>query len=288
MKAFALRVMSVVAGAAFALGCLCSCAFLGEPTSTEDLLMRFAANPQNTNFMADGSADLALTLAGYRLQVPILGHAEVADDSAHVKVDVDMTSFCGEHRTYEAYGELEGNSIVAYVQDTSKGTQAWNKAEIDLSFHVDIPAIVDILSSARFMRVSYDSDDQIRYELTLPASSVVDAVFGRGDVSTSFWKADSEELKKVLGGSMLHVCFNKDCLVRSVSLDMDYTFEKEKVLSHKLFVDLEVQATLDGYGTLDSKTTAVPDAVRDAGVATDDPLSLNGLTAKLAESVGSN
>ena len=273
--------LATVCAVVLAIGGLVGCKLAGEPATTEDLLVRFAANTNNANCFADGSADIALTLGGYRMPVPVTGHLDAADGNMHATVNVDMTSFADEVRVYEAYVEQQGNSFVGYVRNTSNDAAPWSEVQVDLSFTIDIPAIVDILSSARFMRASYDSDDQICYDLTLPATSVLDAVFGRGDVSTSFWEVDRGQLEEALGDSVLHVCFNKDCLVRSVSMNVNCKYEDKKVLPRPLAINLEFQATMDGYGTMSKDDLVIPDSVRESAVVTDDPFDADGLTDQL-------
>ena len=285
MKTLAKRLTAMVLVASMLLCSLASCKMVGEPATTEDLLVRFAANPNNANAVADATVDLALTVAGYRMKIPITGHIEAADNSAHITADVDLTSFTDEKRTYDAYVDLKGGSIVAVVRDASKEGSSWNKAELDLSFSIDIPAIVDILSDAKFMRVSYDSDDQVCYELTLPATSVVGTVFGRGDVTTSFCEVNRDELEEMLGDSKLRVLFNKDCLVRSIALDADFTYEDKKTLPWTVAVDLDFAANIDGYGTVDSQAVATPASVRDSAVVTDDPFDIDGLAEQLKAKV---
>lgn len=262
------RVTLFVGTLATMLAMLCGCAFIGEPASTGDLLVRFAANPNNANFVADGHADLVLSVGGYCVTVLVDGSAQAADGTTHCRVTVDMTALTGETRAYDIYVEQQERKVIGYLNDATGGSKPWNRAEVDLAFAIDIPTVVDILSEAKFMRASYDSDDRVRYDLTLPAASVLDVVWGKGDVTTSFYAVGKEELEDALGDSKLHVCFNEDCLVRSVSLDLDFTFEG------KVSVDLDTRVVFDGYGTVDAASLAVPEGVRESSVVTDDPLDL--------------
>ncbi|MDO4536895.1 MAG: hypothetical protein Q4B54_01955 [Coriobacteriales bacterium] len=311
-----IRAKQLVRGIAMVIMALCAlagCAALGEPSSTEDLLVRFAANPNNLNFVGRGKADLSLSLAGYRATVPIEGTAQVADDRALFNVSVDLSSFAGETREYEVYVETVGTNALWYLRNVKSAKEAtsvlkemqkeseqtadsssgandqsesspWNKAEIDISFDVDIPLIVEILSKAKFMRASYASDDQICYDLTILAKDVLHALLSKGEITTSFYEVNEEELANALGDSKLHVCFNKDCLVRTLSLDLSFTYDDKETIPLPVRVGLEMDATLDGYGTVDPAKITVTDSVRNAAAGTEDPFDVDGLADKLQSS----
>ncbi len=320
-----LRGRQLVIGTSTVLLALCmlvGCAALGEPTSTEDLLVRFAANPNNTNFVAKGGASLALTLSGYRAAVPIEGTVLVADDKALCNVSVDLSSFASEKRAYEIYVEAQGTSGVFYLRDSKSEQKTpsssvvsrveesaqtdekdeqqtdfvgeleenfttsdiWNRAQIDVSFDVDIPLVVDVLSQAKFMRASYASDDQICYDLTIPAKDALHAVLSRGEITTTFCEVNEDELASILGDSKLHVCFNKDCLIRSVALDLDFTYDDKETIPVPVHFDIELSATFDDYGTVDLSQVAASEEVREAATNTSDPFDVDGLAEKLQSS----
>ena len=104
------------------------------------------------------------------------------------------------------------------------------------------------------------------------------------EITTSFWEVDKQVLLDAVKESKLHVCFNKDCLVRSVSLDLNFTYENRELVPQPLKVTAAFDAVMDKYGTVDPNKTAVPEHVRGASKITDDPIYAKENSQKLVES----
>lgn len=285
MKTIRTRLVAVAAALALSLAGLAGCSLFGEPASTEDLLVRYAANPNNTNYVAHATADLTVTAAGQRIAVPITGEMSFADNAGKGSATVDMTSFSDETRAYDFFAEVQGTSGTVYVTNSSSDSMAWKRAELDLSFEFDIEALVKILSNAKFMRASYQNDDKVCYDLTLPAKDFLDGFLGMGDVAASFGEINQEELDELLGDSKLHVCFDKDCLIRSVSLDLSYAIDDPEILPVRAQLRLDFDVVVDGYGTVKPEDVAIPETVRQTAALSDDPCDLDGITSSYSSTL---
>lgn len=284
MKIRGTRLAGAMVALALVIGGLWGCSFAGEPNSAADLLLRFANNPDNCNCVADVRVDAAVSLAGFRARTPVTAQVEAADSCAHGTVTADLSAINAGTQDYEIYARVQGGSVTVYVKPKARNGVTWDRSEITASFKLDIPLAVKLLSDAKFMRVAYDSDEQVRYELVLPAKNVVETLLDMGEITTSFWEVDKQVLLDAVKESKLHVCFNKDCLVRSVSLDLNFTYENREVVPQPLKVTAAFDAVMDKYGTVDPNKTAVPEHVRGASKITDDPVYAKENFQKLVES----
>lgn len=277
---------SLVCAALVAVIGLTGCAFLGEPTSAETLLVRYAANPNVENYATDAKVNLAVSVSGFRANIPVTAKFVGAGKESYGTVDVDLSKLGAGVQSSEVYSELVGKSLKIYSRPAGDSSQLWERTEVDFSFTVDIPLVVDLLSDAKFMRVAYDSDDQICYELKLPAAKLVKSVLDMGQITTSFGDIDEDFIMEALGDSQLHVCFNEDCLMRSVRLDTNFTYRDKDVIALPVKVGLSLNAEMDGYGTIDPDEVAVPSVVRDGSKLEDEPLHLDVLADDLMNSAG--
>ena len=264
--------------AVIALGAATGCSWLGEPSSTENLLVRYAANKDNDNFVLDGRADLSLAVSGLRTNLPITAHFEVAGQAARGTVAIDLSALGDGFGMvgFDIRGEMVGHDIIWYVRKQGS-TGLWSSSQVNTSFSIDIPLIVDVLSSSRFVRVAYDTDERVCYELTMPAASLLDAVMGMGDITTSFGALDQEALDAALGESKVHVCFTKDCLACAVSCDLAFTYQDERI-PVPVTVYLNLEGNIDQYGHVDPASAAVDDDVRNNTFIADDPLNVDGIS----------
>ena len=238
----------------------------------------------NCDCVADVRVDAAVSLAGFRARTPVTAQVEAADSCAHGTVTADLSAINAGTQDYEIYARVQGGSVTVYAKPKARNGVTWDRSEITASFKLDIPLAVKLLSDAKFMRVAYDSDEQVRYELVLPAKNVVENLLDMDEITTSFWEVDKQVLLDAVKESKLHVCFNKDCLVRSVSLDLNFTYENREVVPQPLKVTAAFDAVMDKYGTVDPNKTAVPEHVRGASKITDDPIYAKENSQKLVES----
>lgn len=270
MKARRIWLVSLILTLTVTVFGLLGCSFVGEPNNAEDLLVRFAANPNNVNCVTTADMDINIAISGFHGRIPVTISSKSADTTAHGTVVADLSSIGGGVQNYEFYGELVDNTAIrAYVKRSDKKAMPWKRIEVDSSFKIDIPLVVNLLSDAKFMRVSYESDDQVRYELTLPAKTLADTVLGMGEVSTSVWEVDQNALDDMLSESKLHVCFNEDCLVRSVTLGLSFTYVDKDVIALPVKVNLNLNTESDGYGSVDPSEVAIPDEVREQSELSD-------------------
>ena len=106
---------------------LVGCAALGEPNSAEDLLVRYASNPDNTNCSADVSLDLNLGVSSFRAGIPVAATVETADSFTKGSIDVDMTQIGGELQKYDLYAEGHDNALTVYVNRTDNNSKEWER-----------------------------------------------------------------------------------------------------------------------------------------------------------------
>ena len=283
MKSRGMWVVGMVVALSLTIGGLLGCSFAGEPNSAADLLLRFANNPDNSNCVADVNVDAIVSLSGYRVRTPITAQLQGADSCAHGDVTADLSAIGAGTQKYEAYAKVDGNSIAIFVRSKKGKSDRWDRSTIDASFDLDIPLAVNLLSDAKFMRVAYDTDDQICYELIMPAKDLVEALLDMGEIDTSFTEVEKEALLDIAKESKLHVCFNKDCLIRSISLDLNFTYENKELVPQPLKVSLDVDVLMDGYGTVSSAKVTVPEEVEVNSRLTDDPIYAKENSKKLME-----
>ena len=283
MKSRSMRLAGIAFALALTLGGLLGCSFAGEPNSAGDLLLRYASHPDNTNCVADVQVDASVSLAGYRVRTPISVHAQTSDSHAHADVTADLNAINAGTQDYEVYAEVVGNSVAVYVHPKASESDIWDRSKLDATFELDIPLTVKLLSDAKFMRVAYDSDEEIRYELILPAKTIVETLLDMGEMDTTFGDVDRDKLLDTVKESKLHVCFNKDCLIRSISLDLNFTYENKELVPTPLKVSVDVNALMDDYGTVDPAVTTVPSDVRNNSKVTDDPIYAKDNAKKLIE-----
>ena len=281
MKFRKLRYACAALVAAVALCALAGCSFLGEPASTEDLLVRFAADPNCGNYTVEGTADLVLKAAGYRTRIPVGVSGSADATAARGSVDVDLSSVGGARHFYEGYVEQQGKQVVGYVTRPNDAPGAWSRAEVTLPTKIDVATVVKVLSEAKFMRVAYDSDDQVAYELTIPAASALRAFVGSGQISASFADVDVDKIAELLGDGELRVRFDRDCRPRSVAFDLGLTVPAGDGVPVPVSANLSVALAFSNHGSVTEADVSVPSKVSDSAQLTDDPFAVDALTREL-------
>ena len=281
MKFRKLRYACAALVAAVALCALAGCSFLGEPASTEDLLVRFAADPDCGNYTVEGTADLVLKAAGYRMRVPIDVSGSADATAARGTVDVDLGPVGGSRHFYEGYVEQQGQQVVGYVTRPNDAPGAWSRAEVTLPTKIDVATVVKVLSEAKFMRVAYDSDDQVAYELTIPAASALRAFVGSGQISASFADVDVDKIADLLGDGELRVRFDRDCRPRSVAFDLGLTVPAGDGVPVPVSANLSVALAFANHGSVTEADVSVPPKVSDSAQLSDDPFAVDALIREL-------
>ncbi|MDO4538493.1 MAG: hypothetical protein Q4B54_10065 [Coriobacteriales bacterium] len=281
MKARGTWLVSMMIAVSMVFLGLTGCSALGDPSTTEDLLVRYAANPNNMNFEADANVDLALSLSGFRTDVPVTAHVAVAGAAAHGTATVDLSAIDAQNRSYEFYIEQDGTNYVAFLRMTNDANAKWSRLEIDCTFSFDIPALVKILSESRFLLIAYDEDEAVHYELSMPAETIVSTLFGMGDISATFTDLNEQTINDALGTSRLHLRFNKDCLVRSIALSCNFTYTDKEIIPVPVKVGLDLSCVMDKYGTVDASSVEVPQEVRKDATIDDDPFGIKAMSNDL-------
>ncbi len=281
MKARGKRLVAAFMAVVLALFGLAGCSALGDPSSTEDLLVRFAANQNNMNFSCEANVDLAVTVSGFHARTPISLKLKTGGGSAYGTSVIDLSALDVPSRTYEYYVEQDGTNFVAYLRRTDTKDAPWMRLEVDCPFSIDIPLIVKILSESRFLRIAYDSDKEVRYELSMPAATVAEALFGMGDITTSFVEIKKDELFDALGTSRVSICFNKDCLMRSIKLSCGFNVDNKELVPVTAKVSFDASCVASDYGTVDASKVKVPDEVRNSSVVVDDPFGVQEIADEL-------
>jgi hypothetical protein len=92
---------------------------------------------------------------------------------------------------------------------------------------------------------------------------------------------DEAALEKALGDGRLRVRFDRDCRLRSASLDLGFVRPAGEGSPVSVDVDLDASVTFDGYGGVAAGEAAVPALVRESAVDAKDPLDVEGLTREL-------
>ena len=285
MKTRGMRLAGMMAVLSLMVLGLLGCSVMGEPSSAEDLLVRYAANPDNTNCVANLDVELGLTVSGYRTLIPVEADVRMADSTAAGHIGIDLSDLEAGVREYDVYAELQDTTLRVYARPAGSDAAVWDRTELDATFSIDIPLVVELLSDAKFMRVAYDSDDQVRYELTLPAKTLVMSLLDKGEITTSFWEVDRDALADAIKDSKLHVRFNEDCLVRSLSLDLNFAYVDKELAPSPIKVSLDAEAVMDGYGTVKAPDAAIPDQVKADSELTDDPLRASEMAEQIMDSM---
>ena len=270
MRLAQLRRACALLVAAVAVCALAGCAFLGEPASTEDLPVRFAAHPDCGNYTMEGSADLVVKAAGFRTRIPVGVSGSAAATTARGTVDVDLSSVGGSRHTYMGYVEQQGPSV-----------GAWSRAEITLPTKIDVATVVRVLSEAKFMRVAYDSDDQVAYELSIPAASALRAFVGSGQISASFADVDVDQIVDLLGDGELRVRFDRECRPRSVAFDLEFDVPSGDGVPVPVKANLNVALAFSGHGSVTDAEVSAPAKVVDSAKLTDDPFAVESLVREV-------
>ena len=281
MRLAQLRRACALLVAAVAVCALAGCAFLGEPASTEDLLVRFAAHPDCGNYTMEGSADLVVKAAGFRTRIPVGVSGSAAATTARGTVDVDLSSVGGSRHSYMGYVEQQGPSVVAYVTRPNDAPGAWSRAEITLPTKIDVATVVRVLSEAKFMRVAYDSDDQVAYELSIPAASALRAFVGSGQISASFADVDVDQIVDLLGDGELRVRFDRECRPRSVAFDLEFSVPAGDGVPVPVKANLNVALAFSGHGSVTDAEVSAPAKVVDSAKLTDDPFAVEALVREV-------
>ena len=157
----------------------------------------------------------------------------------------------------------------------------YSKGIFTLPTMIDVATVVRVLSEAKFMRVAYDSDDQVAYELSIPAASALRAFVGSGDISASFADVDVDQIVDLLGDGELRVRFDRECRPRSVAFDLEFSVPAGDGVPMPVKANLNVALAFSGHGSVTDAEVSAPAKVSDSAQLSDDPFAVGVLIREL-------
>ena len=92
-------------------GSLSSCAKVGAPATTEELLVRYVANENVSNYHCKADVGLSVNALGVRASVPIAADLRTANNVAHGTIDVDLSSLNTRPYKMELNAELLDDAL---------------------------------------------------------------------------------------------------------------------------------------------------------------------------------
>lgn len=287
------RIRRVMA-ALLALACafqLCGCSSFGAPATTEELLVRYVANENAGNFGTNVNIGLSVNALGVRAYIPITTSLRAANSTAHGTVKVDLSSLDTRSYEIEFYAELLDDVLNCYIS-TPKGDQTiWKLWKIDMTSKVDIFTITELLSASELTLIAKDSDPQVCYELSVPTAKVLQTTFNVTAGPAEVGGMDEQGMLDAVGNDKVRTGFTRDCLMRSLDTSALLSFKSAETNNVEVRTGVDISATLDDYGKVDSTEVAIPKEVRDAAVPTSEPIDVMdviGAESPLAGAVGTS
>ncbi len=267
------QTVAIVLALMLALG-MCGCAAFGAPATTEELLVRYAANENVDNFSAEVDVGLSVNTLGVRAIIPIVTSLHATENTAHGTIVVGLSSLDTRDYEVEFYAELLDDALNFYI-GTPKGEQtAWKRWTVDMTSKIDIFTITDLLSASELTLISKDSDAQVRYELTVPTDKLLETAFDVTAGSAEVGGMDEQGMLDAVGNDKVRIGFTEDCLMRLVDSSVLLTFKSAETNDVEVRTGIDVTATLEDYGKVDVPEVAIPNEVREAAVPTDEPVDL--------------
>ena len=262
---------SMALGLALALG-LVACAGVAAPTTAQEVAERYSAYEGKGNYHMDMVQSMALKLGETSTSIDTNMAYDVDDDNIHgtATVTSDLLGIDAEQEM-ETYVAAEDEQYVMYV--SSDGGTSWTKSEVDAS---NLPTHAITLDADKLGAAEFTQTDD-GYELTGSGIDLlVDAsALSLGQLTGSdFGDLFKGAVDDALQNAKITYRFDKDCHL--VGMDLKMTFDvagDDSVLPMDISMDIDMTATISGYGSVDADSVAVPQSVRDAAVE-GDPSSL--------------
>lgn len=257
-------------------GILAGCSWLGAPSSTEELLVRYATNQDASNFTASAQADLSVSALGINARLPITANAKAADNVAHGTVTINLSSLKVPNYTVEFYTETQDSSIVCYLGapafDRNKIT--WKRWDIDTTSTIDISVITDLLRNAELTPIAKSSDDKVSYELAIPAQDALQTVFKLSAEPIELAGMSEQDLLDAVETDKVRFDFTKDCLLRSANTSVLLSLRSAATNDVAIRIGLDASVVLDDYGKTDPEELIVPNDIKQSAVLVDEPISI--------------
>lgn len=236
------------------------------PATTEQLLVRYAALADVDDFVADVALDLGVSGTGFRSRIPIASHFEAAEGTAHGTIVADLSSLDLGDYAVEVYAELLDKQLMCYIGKVGDDAAAWKSWAVDLTQPIDVFTLTNLLSASELSIVAKDSDEKAHFELSVPTKVALDTAF---EIMSDHPDVDMADFEND------HIIFDftRDCRLRSAFTTAMFA-ASVKDTTTKPAVSLDVSAILDGYGTVEPAQVAIPEAVRQSAVPTEDPIDV--------------
>jgi hypothetical protein len=140
--------------------------------------------------------------------VPIAAHFESADKVAHGTITADLSSLDADDYTVEVYAELLDRQLMCYLRSGTDAPVSWRRWAVDLTKPIDIFTLTNLLASSELSIVAKDSDEQARYELSVPTKTALETAFEIMSDPPELDMADFED-------DHVNFDFTQDCHLRS-------------------------------------------------------------------------
>ena len=251
----------------------CGCSF-GAPATTEELLVRYAANENVDNFHANTVVKLGVTALGVRATVPVTADFDAADNKAHGTITVDLSALDTRDYQMEVYAELVDKALVCYIGAPSGDGTTWKCWTIEMNSNIDIFTLTELLSASELTKIAKDSDPEACYELAVPTATVLETAFNLASGKAEVAGMDEQGMIDAVGNDKVRVDFTKDCLLRSCFTEVLANFKNEQTNNVPVRIELEVNAKLDKYGQIAAQSVDAPSDVRNAAAPTDEPVDV--------------
>lgn len=267
------------------------CAAFGAPATTEQLLARYVANENVGDFVAQVNVGLNVSAMGVRASVPVTVDLRAADSKAHGTAEVDLSSLDTRPYRMEFYAELLDDVLNCYIGtlDPRGGQTTWKCWTIATTTKVDLSTLTELLSSSALTIIAKDSDPAVCYELTMPASKVLETAFDVTEGSAELAGMGEKDLLDAVGANKVRFGFTEDCLLRTLETGATFTFRSAQTNNIVVRTGVDVLATLSDYGKVDPGEVAIPPEVRQSAIPTAAPIAVMdviGTESPLAAAVG--
>ncbi len=268
--------MSILLSVTIALSALCGCSWMGAPATTEELLIRYVANENVSNFNMKADANLSVTALGVHAKIPIHADFDATTNAAHGTITVDLSTLDTRDYAMEVYAEQRDQSIICYLSSLKEdGTPTtWKCWTIDMTSSIDVSTLAELLQSSELTVLAKDSDEKVRYELTVPSETVLNTTFKLLKNSVEVAGMDEQAFIDAMGTDKYRVDFTEDCLIRSIATGASLNLKSAETNNVPVKIAMDVNAVFDDYGTKDASQTTVPDDVRENATPTDVPVDI--------------
>ena len=268
---------------------LCSCTKVGAPATTEELLVRYVANENVSNYHCKADVKMSVNAWGVRAALPIALDMRTTNNTAHGTIDVDLSSLKTRPYKMEFYAELLDDALNCYIGTPDGDQTKWKLWKVDMTSKIDIRTVTDLLSASELTLIAKDSDPEEAYELGVPTAKVLETAFNVTAGPNELAGLNEQGMLDTVGNDKVRVGFTKDCLMRSLNTSILATLKSAATNNVEVRIGVEVAATLDGYGTVDPVEVAIPDTIRNEATPTDEPvdvIEVIGADSPLAGAVG--